>query len=212
MDIINWINEKFYSPDTALNTKLLDPNYSFPPIINFFKGVWSFIPTVFNIINIIFFLAAVFFIYIICYSFIRLLEVREKEHAYHHHELMEYAHHQTEREKREMEKGANATGRRWDAILQHLFSKNPGDWKIAIMDADEMLENLLDELGFQGISLGEKLKSVDMEKYSSLRDAWDAHLVRNKIAHGGIDFIISQEEAKKVIGIYEQIFRDFKYI
>ena len=212
MDIINWLNAKFYSPDTAVDIKLLDPNYSFPPIINFFKSIWSFFPTLFSIINIIFFLTAVFFIYILCYTTIRLFEIRKKEHEHLHHEIVEYAHHQAEREKAQLEKSTNATGTRWDAILQHLFSQNPGDWKIAIMDADEMLENLLDQMGFLGESLGEKLKSVDMEKYEGLKNAWEAHLMRNKIAHGGIDFIISQAEAKKIIGIYEQIFREFRYI
>ena len=212
MDIVNWINSKFYSPSTPINSKLLDPNYSFPPIIRFFRAIWDFLPTIGQIINIIFFIAATFFIYIICYSFIRLLEIRKKEHEHLKHEIEEYAHEHAEREREEAEKGSNAEGKRWDGILQHLFSENPGDWKLAIIDADSMLEDLLDQLGFKGDNLGDKLKSVDMEKYQGLRNAWEAHLVRNKIAHEGIDFQLSQQEAKRVISIYEQIFRDFMYI
>ena len=212
MDIINSLNSKFYSPDTAVNSKLLDPNYSFPPILNFFKMVWNFLPTLGQIINIIFFIAAAFFIYIICYSFIRLLEIRKKEHEHLHHEILEYAHRHAEMEREEEEKSANRECKRWDGILQHLFSENPGDWKLSIIDADSMLEDLLDQLGFKGDNLGDKLKSVDMEKYQGLKNAWDAHLVRNKIAHEGIDFELSQQEAKRVITIYEQIFRDFMYI
>ena len=75
-----------------------------------------------------------------------------------------------------------------------------------------MLDDLLNQLGFKGEGLGEKLKLVDMEKYASLKPAWDAHLVRNKIAHEGLQFDVSQQEAKRVIAIYEQIFRDFRYI
>lgn len=213
MDIINSISSKFYSPDTAINTKYLDPDYLFGGILNFLKEAYQTIDfrLVGNIINIIFFVVAIFSIYIICYCTIRIFELRKKEHEHLHHEIEEYAHKQREKEKKEKE-GGSPQSIRWNTVLEHVNSSSSGDWKLAIIDADSMLEDLLNQLGFVGENLGEKLKSIDMSKYTNLKPAWDVHKVRNEIAHEGTQFEISQEEAKRVISTYEQIFKDFRYI
>src|SRR3989344_3650101 len=39
-----------------------------------------------------------------------------------------------------------------------------------------------------------------------------AHAVRNKIAHEGAAFMLPEREAKRVVGLYEAVFREFKYI
>jgi hypothetical protein len=96
--------------------------------------------------------------------------------------------------------------------LQYLFSANEGDWKLAIIEADSMLEELMEQLGFKGENLGEKLKSADQEKFKNLSVAWEVHIVRNRIAHEGSEFQLSQHEAKRVIALYESIFRDYGFI
>ena len=75
-----------------------------------------------------------------------------------------------------------------------------------------MLDSLMTQLGFKGESLGEKLKSADRDKFRSLTSAWEVHTLRNRIAHEGLSFTISHYEAKRVIALYEQIFREFGYI
>jgi len=210
MDIIDSINSTFYPQTTEANQSFFNLEYLINRIEEILKSIdFALIG---NIINIVFFIFAVVSIFVIIYSVIKIFEIRRKEHKYLEHELEEYAHKHAEEEKKKIEKNGSTQSIRWEGVLHHLSSESPGDWKLAIMDADSMLEDLLDQLGFKGENLGEKLKSVDMEKYSSLKSAWDAHLVRNKIAHEGIQFEISQQEAKRTIAIYEQIFRDFRYI
>jgi hypothetical protein len=75
-----------------------------------------------------------------------------------------------------------------------------------------MLETMLSEMGFKGESLGDKLKSVDRDKFRSLTTAWEVHTIRNRIAHEGSAFELSLHEARRVIALYEQIFREFGYI
>jgi hypothetical protein len=213
MEIVDSINTTFYSPDTAINSELLNPDYLIgktTEFSNFFRSID--LPLVGNIINIIFFICAVVFLFIISYSAIRILEVRKKEKEYLQSKIEEYNNNHSEKEKRESEKNISPQRMRWNEVLRHLSSLSQGDWKLAIIDADSMLEDLLDQLGFKGDNLGEKLKSVDMEKYRALKSAWDAHIVRNQIAHEGISFMLSQQEAKRVIAIYESIFLEFRYI
>ena len=101
---------------------------------------------------------------------------------------------------------------RWVTVLGHAESLNQPEWRLAILEADTMLAELLDKRGYQGLSIGEQLKSADPEKFRSLQDAWDAHKVRNQIAHEGSAFTLTERETKRVIGLYERVFQEFDFI
>lgn len=101
---------------------------------------------------------------------------------------------------------------RWDQILANVSSQNPNDWRLAIIEADIMLDELLSRAGYQGASLGDKLKSVSRGDLASLDAAWEAHKVRNQIAHAGSDYILTQREARKVIELYGTTFSELKVI
>ena len=190
--------------------------YIFNKIYEFFNALFnpsSHIPYVGTGIKLILAILSIFFIFMITYCLIRLLEIRKREHEYLHHEIKEYAERHKEAEMKTWEKGGGSfLNKRWDVVLQYLFSENPGDWKLAIIEADSMLDNLMDQLGFKGEGLGEKLKSANQDTFRGLTTAWEVHTVRNRIAHEGQQFELSQHEAKRLVALYEQIFREFGYI
>ena len=101
---------------------------------------------------------------------------------------------------------------RWDKIVQHVESENPGDWRVAIMEADIMLDDMLDKQGYHGESIGDKLKQVEKSDFNTIDEAWEAHKVRNQIAHEGSDFLLTQRRAKEIIAMYERVFREFYMI
>jgi hypothetical protein len=101
---------------------------------------------------------------------------------------------------------------RWRQVVEHADSTNPNDWKQAIIDADIMLDNLVTRLGYRGESLGEKLKRTTKGDFKTRDQAWEAHLVRNRIAHDGSEFDLNQLEAKRVITLYRQVFEEFYHI
>src|SRR3989344_4757069 len=68
---------------------------------------------------------------------------------------------------------------------------------------------LLKKEGYIGETLGERLKSVPREKMQSLTSAWEAHKIRNEIAHAGSDFILTQREARSAIDNYRRVFEEF---
>jgi hypothetical protein len=153
-----------------------------------------------------------FFLTIISYVIVRMLEIRAKEHKHLHHEIHEYAHNKREYEKRLREEVGGSKNEHWGVVLNYLFSQHKSDWKLAIIEADTMLDGLMDQLGFHGESLGEKLKMANQENFPQLTTAWEVHTVRNKIAHEGLAFELSQHEAKRIIALYEQIFHTYGYI
>jgi hypothetical protein len=101
---------------------------------------------------------------------------------------------------------------KWEHVLELSNSKNPSDWKLAIIEADIMLDHLLTINGYHGDTVGEKLKSVEKSDMLSLEDAWDAHKTRNRIAHNGTEFPLNEREAKLAIRQYENVFKEFEEI
>jgi len=201
-----------YIQNSFLNSNFFNPDYLFAHLVAFLKVVIYYLfgggsGVAMTVLSCF----ALFFFTVIAYSCVRLLEIRAKEHKHLHHEIVEYAHHHAEADRIKMG-GDTPQNEQWVKILEYLFSPNSSDWKLAIIEADLMLDRLMDQLGFKGETLGDKLKSADREKFRNLTVAWEVHTVRNRIAHEGSSFEVSQHEAKRVIALYEQIFREFGYI
>jgi hypothetical protein len=197
-----------------LNSKYLDPGYLFNHLFSFVQQVWFFLSSsqFLAISRTALFFLAIFFIIIICYTIVRMFEIREKEHKHLHHEIHEYAHNKAEYEKHLHEDVGGSKNEHWSKVLNYLFSQHASDWKLAIIEADSMLEALLDQMGFKGESLGDKLKSADQDSFPRLTTAWEVHTIRNRIAHEGLAFEFSQHEAKRVIALYEEIFHSYGFI
>src|SRR5690606_5790248 len=91
--------------------------------------------------------------------------LREEEHAFQH------------------AKGISSKDQKWNTIKAHAASDNPNDWRLAIIEADIMLDDALNKAGYVGASIGDKLKTANPNSFRSLQSAWQAHKVRNEIAH-----------------------------
>ncbi|MDB5254040.1 MAG: protein of unknown function with transrane region [Parcubacteria group bacterium] len=101
---------------------------------------------------------------------------------------------------------------KWERVVEHSNSINSADWRLAIIEADIMLDEILIEKGYHGDSLGERLKSIDKSDLLSLDNAWEAHKTRNQIAHLGADFNLSERDTKRTVSLYESVFKEFKVI
>jgi hypothetical protein len=98
-------------------------------------------------------------------------------------------------------------------VLNHANAENPAEWKIAILEADNMLDQILEAEGCRGDSVGEKLKAMDPTDLLSYSDAWEAHKVRNQIAHeSAVTMNLSKKTIRETIGKFEKVFKEFGYI
>ncbi|OGG62357.1 hypothetical protein A3C87_01000 [Candidatus Kaiserbacteria bacterium RIFCSPHIGHO2_02_FULL_49_34] len=114
-----------------------------------------------------------------------------------------------ERRFRERALGKRVQNPRRVDIATHIASENPNDWRIAIVEADILLEEILEKQGFVGATIGEKLRGASSESFRTLNDAWEAHKVRNKIAHEGAGFELTGRIATQTIAQYENVFNEF---
>ncbi|MCA9355448.1 hypothetical protein KC865_02755 [Candidatus Kaiserbacteria bacterium] len=103
----------------------------------------------------------------------------------------------------------NGTNSRLADIFTHSESDNPNDWKLAIIEADIILDSVLKNRGYAGDSLGERLRSISPSQLGSLNDAWEAHKVRNRIAHDGADYVLTKRMTEETIARYRRVFAEF---
>lgn len=101
---------------------------------------------------------------------------------------------------------------RWQKILSLASSQNPSDWRLAIIEADIMLDELLISMRLPGETMGEKLQAVEKSDFTTLDLAWEAHKARNAIAHEGSNFLLNERETRRLISLYESVFREFELI
>ncbi len=207
-------DQNSFTQGSFLGSKYFNPVYLFDQGSSFFQHLFAivFSNQVKSIFYLLLFLLSTFFLAVMSYSVIRVFEIRKKEKKHLEGEIDEYAHHQAERDKRKQAGVEGSKNERWMTTLTYLFSQSSSDWKLAIIEADAMLDALMGQLGFKGENLGEKLKGATQDKFRNLTSAWEVHTVRNRIAHEGLSYEISQHEAKRVIALYEKIFREFGYI
>lgn len=101
---------------------------------------------------------------------------------------------------------------RWARILDQARSDAEHDWRLAILEADILLNELLDVQGFKGETMADKMKQADRANFNTIDLAWEAHKVRNRVAHEGSAHTLTAREARRVIGLYAQVFKEFGYI
>ena len=124
-------------------------------------------------------------------------------------------HHEHEKYKPIVTKETVASEKtiQWQVILDHVNGDNPAEWKMAILEADNILDEVLEDQGYIGETVAEKLKTMSPTRIASYNDLWDAHKLRNDIAHGGsIDMDLTQKMARDAIAKFENAFRELGYL
>jgi uncharacterized protein YukE len=175
----------------------------------FHKGVASY-PVLFSyaqdVVGILIAISiplSLFFIIVIIYCVERLKKIRDKEEQIYDVKV--------EPAYQEVAQDTTGLSNRWERISMHINSNNQNDWKQAILEADIILDEILTSMGYRGESVGEKLKRVNPGDFASLNEAWEAHKVRNQIAHEP-GFLLGHHESKQAIAAYRKVFEEFYYV
>lgn len=106
----------------------------------------------------------------------------------------------------------NPIRKKWEKIVAQSETSASSDWRLAIIEADVMLDDLLSTLHLPGETMGDKLKAVEKSDFNTIDFAWEAHKARNMIAHQGSDFVLNQRETRHIISLYEAVFKEFHLI
>jgi hypothetical protein len=93
--------------------------------------------------------------------------------------------------------------KRWDKVKSRLKSDNVSQYKVAIIEADAIAEEVLAGIGYKGANMAEKLQQVQPAHLDEHLEALKgAHEIRNRIVHEE-DFALDHRMAVAVVGVYE---------
>lgn len=98
---------------------------------------------------------------------------------------------------------------KWAIVESYMSDSHESMWRIGLLEADNMLASVLRARGYMGKDIGEMLVSAN---FKTIGDAWEAHKVRNRIAHEGVNFHLTEREAKRIYNLYQNVFIDLNVI
>ncbi len=97
--------------------------------------------------------------------------------------------------------------RRWDEICDIIKVKKEMNYKLAVIEADKLLDHILQAMNFQGDTMGDRLK-VAIYRFPKLRKVVWAHRVRNQIVHEA-NYSLRHGVARLLLKLYK---RALKYL
>lgn len=97
---------------------------------------------------------------------------------------------------------------KWAKVKSKLESKNESDYKVAIIEADNIIDDLIARMNYKGENMGERLDNITPGQIENIEDLRKAHEVRNRIIHDE-SFVLTKVEAEKTFEYYEDFLKFF---
>ena len=98
--------------------------------------------------------------------------------------------------------GLREISKRWGKIRKRIESGTEADFKLAIIEADDFLSEVIEEAGFGEDNFEESIKKSGRLLADRSEEILSAHQIRNSIVYNP-DYKISGEQARKTLDIYE---------
>ncbi len=98
----------------------------------------------------------------------------------------------------------------WKQIQKRLSFNDPAQWKIAILEADRILDEILKMAGYLG-RMDDKIELLTSAQISNIEEIKSAHLICHQIAQDA-NFELSQEAALQTVEIYRKAFMELNLI
>lgn len=98
---------------------------------------------------------------------------------------------------------------RWKAIKKRIESGIEYEYKLAVMEAEELFNNVLTDKGFPGKTFDERIREVEKAQLPNLEEILEAHKIRNMVAYDP-NYKITRDEAQKVLTVFEKGIRSIE--
>lgn len=94
---------------------------------------------------------------------------------------------------------------RW-SVIKELPSQGGNGLRQAILEADKLLDYVLQGQGYRGDTMAERMRSANA-RFSRRNGVWAAHKLRNAVAHE-INFDLVPSQVKSALNDYERAIKD----
>lgn len=105
--------------------------------------------------------------------------------------------------------GTKKEFKKWNKINKRIESGNKTDYRMAIIEADDILKDVLKKMKYKEEFLDDILKEVNNRVLPSIEEVKKAHQVRNKVMYDS-DYEITQDQARNILKIYQQALRELE--
>ncbi|MCD6549975.1 hypothetical protein J7K24_00325 [bacterium] len=103
--------------------------------------------------------------------------------------------------------GIERVDERWKKIVEMFQSDSESNYKLAVVEADALLDKVLKKIGYKGDTLEEKLQKIGEDVLSKPNEILSAHRICSDIIRDP-SYSLSREEAKKVLLVYKRAFKE----
>lgn len=97
--------------------------------------------------------------------------------------------------------------RAWRHVTGHFARGDENSLKVAVIEADNLLDEALRLAGYRGANLGERLKKITSAELPLINEIWEAHKIRNRLAHES-GFRLDRGTAERALEVYQKVFQD----
>jgi hypothetical protein len=105
--------------------------------------------------------------------------------------------------------GVRKLAKAWNKIKARLDTGLESEYKLAVIEADGLMDDVLRRMSYKGENLEERLKNLTSATLSNIDNLKDAHRSRTNVLHNP-DQQLSLSEAKKILAVYRRALEDIQ--
>ncbi len=107
--------------------------------------------------------------------------------------------------------GPQQLNKKWQAIQERLKRGDDANLKLAIIEADDIFDDILKRMGLPGVDFVERLRQFEPHELKSVELVWEAHHLRDQIVKDPTA-MISREQAEQAVSNYEAALKELEYL
>jgi len=99
----------------------------------------------------------------------------------------------------------------WQKILSRLNKNDEANLQLALIEADNLFDDLLKQMRLPGESMADRLKYLDSSQVPNIDEIWQAHKLRNQIVHNH-EYPVARTEVEFGVKAYEKALKELGFI
>jgi len=99
----------------------------------------------------------------------------------------------------------------WQKILLRLSKNDEANLRLALIEADNLFDDLLKQMRLPGESMADRLKYIDSSQVSNIDEIWQAHKLRNQVVHNP-EYPITRNEIEFGVRAYEKALKELEFM
>lgn len=99
----------------------------------------------------------------------------------------------------------------WQRVTGRLAKNDEANLRLALIEADNLFDDLLKQMQLPGESMADRLKYIDSSQVSNIDEIWRAHKLRNILVHNH-EYPITRNEMEFGVRAYEKALKELEFI